>query len=43
MGTEVERLEEINCHHNYTEPEEHYGELVAVPQGRDLRPGQRAD
>lgn len=28
VGTEVERLEEINCHHNYTEPEEHYGELV---------------
>jgi len=28
VGTEVQRLEEINCHHNYTEPEEHYGELV---------------
>lgn len=23
-GVEVERLEEINCHHNYTEPERHF-------------------
>jgi tRNA-splicing ligase RtcB len=27
-GTEVQRLEEINCHHNYTEVEEHFGERV---------------
>ncbi|RIK15540.1 MAG: RNA-splicing ligase RtcB [Acidobacteria bacterium] len=27
-GTEVERLEEINCHHNYTESEEHGGRQV---------------
>lgn len=26
--TEVERTEEINCHHNYTEPEHHYGKDV---------------
>ncbi|MFW6774334.1 RtcB family protein [Nocardioides sp. CPCC 205120] len=24
----VERLESINCHHNYTEPEEHFGRQV---------------
>ena len=29
VGTaEVERTEEINCHHNYTEPEHHYGKDV---------------
>ena len=27
-GAEVQRLEEINCHHNYTEVEEHFGERV---------------
>lgn len=27
-GTEVQRLEEIDCHHNYTEPEEHAGRQV---------------
>ena len=27
-GTEVERLETINCHHNYTERERHFGEEV---------------
>ena len=27
-GTEVERRQEISCHHNYTEPEEHYGRQV---------------
>jgi tRNA-splicing ligase RtcB len=28
VGAEVERQEEINCHHNYTEQETHYGESV---------------
>ncbi|MCK0111673.1 RtcB family protein [Ornithinimicrobium sp. F0845] len=28
VGVEVERLEEINCHHNYTEPERHFGREV---------------
>jgi tRNA-splicing ligase RtcB len=28
VGGEVSRQEEINCHHNYTEQEEHYGEQV---------------
>ena len=28
VGVEVERLEEINCHHNYTEPERHFGRQV---------------
>lgn len=28
VGGGVERLEEINCHHNYTEPERHYGRDV---------------
>lgn len=27
-GVDVERLEEINCHHNYTEPETHWGRQV---------------
>jgi len=27
-GQTVERLEEINCHHNYTEQEEHFGRSV---------------
>lgn len=27
-GAPVERLEEINCHHNYTEQEEHFGQVV---------------
>jgi tRNA-splicing ligase RtcB len=27
-GAPVERLEEINCHHNYTEQEEHFGRVV---------------
>lgn len=27
-GREVERVEEINCHHNYTEPETHWGRQV---------------
>ncbi len=27
-GSEVQRLEEINCHHNYTEPEHHFGRDV---------------
>ncbi|MDN5790718.1 MAG: RtcB family protein [Micrococcales bacterium] len=30
MGQEVERLEEVNCHHNYTEIEEHFGQDVLV-------------
>ncbi|HEV2798842.1 MAG TPA: RtcB family protein [Nocardioides sp.] len=28
VGGEVQRVEEINCHHNYTEPEHHYGRDV---------------
>lgn len=28
VGVDVERVEEINCHHNYTEPEEHHGRRV---------------
>lgn len=28
VGGAVERQEEINCHHNYTEPEHHFGEDV---------------
>ena len=28
VGEPVQRLEEINCHHNYTEVEEHFGERV---------------
>ncbi|MCF6377249.1 RtcB family protein [Nocardioides KLBMP 9356] len=28
VGGEVERVEEINCHHNYTEREHHYGREV---------------
>jgi tRNA-splicing ligase RtcB (3'-phosphate/5'-hydroxy nucleic acid ligase) len=28
VGGPVERTEEINCHHNYTEPETHFGERV---------------
>lgn len=28
VGGEVERREEINCHHNYTERETHFGETV---------------
>ncbi|GAB2684023.1 RtcB family protein [Thalassiella azotivora] len=27
-GTPVERLQEISCHHNYTEQEEHFGRTV---------------
>jgi tRNA-splicing ligase RtcB (3'-phosphate/5'-hydroxy nucleic acid ligase) len=28
VGGEVDRVEEINCHHNYTEQERHFGKLV---------------
>ncbi|MBN1093302.1 RtcB family protein [Blastococcus sp. TML/M2B] len=28
LGTEVERYETVNCHHNYTERETHYGREV---------------
>ena len=28
VGGEVQRQEEINCHHNYTEPEQHFGQDV---------------
>jgi tRNA-splicing ligase RtcB (3'-phosphate/5'-hydroxy nucleic acid ligase) len=28
LRTDVERLETVNCHHNYTEREEHYGREV---------------
>lgn len=28
VGQDVERLEEINCHHNYTEQEKHFGKTV---------------
>jgi tRNA-splicing ligase RtcB len=27
-GTDVDRLEQIDCHHNYTEQEKHYGKQV---------------
>lgn len=30
MGADVERTEEINCHHNYTESEKHFGKQVWV-------------
>lgn len=30
MDTEVARLEEVNCHHNYTAAEEHFGKEVLV-------------
>ncbi|MDN3310356.1 RtcB family protein [Microbacterium oryzae] len=30
LGTEVEELERINCHHNFTESEVHFGERVWV-------------
>lgn len=30
MGEEVERRDEVNCHHNYTEIEEHFGAEVLV-------------
>lgn len=30
MDAEVQRLEEVNCHHNYTETEEHFGTKVLV-------------
>jgi tRNA-splicing ligase RtcB len=28
LGADVQRLETVNCHHNYTEREEHYGREV---------------
>jgi tRNA-splicing ligase RtcB len=28
LGADVERLESVNCHHNYTEQEEHFGRSV---------------
>ena len=38
VGADVERQEEINCHHNYTEQEKHFGKRgVALPQGCDRR------
>ena len=30
LGRDVERLEEVNCHHNYTALEEHFGKEVLV-------------
>lgn len=30
MGEEAQRLEEVNCHHNYTATEEHFGREVLV-------------
>ncbi len=30
MGRDVERLEEVDCHHNYTAVEEHFGKEVLV-------------
>ena len=43
-GREVERVEEINCHHNYTEPETHFGRRVWLSRkgaisARDGEPG----
>jgi tRNA-splicing ligase RtcB len=30
LGQQVQRLEQVQCHHNYTEREEHYGRTVWV-------------
>lgn len=30
MGQEVQRRQEVNCHHNYTKVEEHFGDEVLV-------------
>jgi tRNA-splicing ligase RtcB len=40
---ELERVDEINCHHNYTEVEEHYGRKVWVSRKGAIaaHPGQR--
>ncbi len=52
MGEEVQRLEEVNCHHNYTQTEEHFGKEVLVSRKgaiaahegkRGLIPGSMGD
>ncbi|MDQ2755058.1 MAG: RtcB family protein [Actinomycetota bacterium] len=30
VGADVERTQEVDCHHNYTEPEKHFGKQVWV-------------
>ena len=30
MGTEAERLESVNCHHNFTQRERHFGEQLWI-------------
>ena len=38
----IERVEEINCHHNYTVREKHFGKDVAVTQRRHRRSSGRS-
>ncbi len=42
IGVEVERQGEINCHHNYTEQEKHYGKTVWLSRKGAIsaRPGE---
>lgn len=42
VGTDAERREEINCHHNYTEQEKHYGKTVWLSRKGAIsaRPGE---
>lgn len=37
MGTEVEEIERINCHHNYTQRENHYGREVWLTRKGAIR------
>lgn len=40
MGTDVQRLEEINCHHNYTTRERHFGRDVWVSRKGAIAAGE---
>lgn len=40
MGEPVEELERINCHHNYTVPEKHYGKTVWLTRKGAIRADQ---
>ncbi|HEY0640252.1 MAG TPA: RtcB family protein [Pseudonocardiaceae bacterium] len=40
MGTAVERFETINCHHNYTERERHYGKDVWLSRKGAIHAGE---
>ncbi|MGC5166087.1 RtcB family protein [Luteimicrobium sp. DT211] len=42
MGADVERTEQVNCHHNFTEKERHYGKDVWVSRKGAIRayPGE---